>query len=62
MKDLEDFGIPVWMPFHTFLIFISQCHNIWMCVYIDQVLCLTQIIGGVVDSKDAMLIYMVADK
>jgi hypothetical protein len=45
MKDPEDFGIPIWMPFCTFFIFVTQGHNIWVCVYVDQVLHLMQVIG-----------------
>jgi hypothetical protein len=33
-----------------------------VCAYVDRVLRSTQIVGGVVDSKDTVLVHMVADE
>ena len=62
MKDSEDFRIPVWMPFRTFFIFVSQSHKIRVGPHIDRVLRTAQVVGRVINTNDVVLVHTVADE
>jgi len=54
IKNIQDLGIPVWMPIGLLVVFMSQGYNVWALADIDRVLCPMHIIGGIIDSKNFM--------